>query len=216
MPLSARRQTLPPEAYEVIVVGDDILVEPAFLQAHRDFHAERPSLMRGALGLVEWPSDYLEDPYMNWLDRLGLQFGFRGLEPGQQLEYYHFYTANISLKRQALLNLPFDEEFPDAAFEDSDLGARLVEAGFQLYFEPRAAGEHRHFYTLEQSCEHRRRVGQSAKIFERKQPLRARFRWIRRYPAPLRWLAARGWAGQNRYFYWRNSEAFWEGYRGRK
>ena len=197
----------------VVFIGDDILVGPDFLELHRQFHTPPSSPWQGMLGRVDWPAEFLLDPYMNWLDRSGLQFGFHGLQPGQQLQHYHFYTSNISVKRETLLAFPFDEDFPDAAFEDADLGARLADAGFRLYYEPRALGEHRHFYTLEASCAHRRRVGQSARIFERKQPRHAQFKWIRRYPPPLRWLAAAGWAGQDRYFYHRNSEAFWEGYR---
>ncbi len=197
----------------IVFIGDDILVPRDFLEVHMQFHAQRSSAWEGMLGRLDWPAEFLRDPYMNWLDRSGLQFGFHGLEPGQRLPYFHFYTSNVSVKREVLLAFPFDEDFPDAAFEDADLGARLTDAGFRLYYEPQAQAEHRHFYTLEESCAHRRRVGQSARIFERKQPPRAQFKWIRRYPPPFRWLAATGWAGQDRYFYYRNSEAFWEGYR---
>ena len=212
-PAAARNYGVTEAQGEVVVfIGDDIQVPRDFLEVHAQFHQQRHSAWEGMLGRVDWPAEFLLDPYMNWLDRSGLQFGFHGLEPGQRLQYYHFYTSNISVKRATLLAFPFDEDFPQAAFEDADLGARLAEADFRLYYEPRAHAEHRHFYTLEESCAHRRRVGQSARIFERKQPARAQFKWIKRYLPPLRWVAAMGWVGQDRYFYYRNSEAFWEGY----
>ena len=93
-----------------VFIADDILVVRGFLGAHRDFRVEQSSPMEGALGLVVWPNEYLEAPYMHRLDRSGSQFGFRGLKDAQRLQYYRFYTANISLKRQTLLEHPFDED----------------------------------------------------------------------------------------------------------
>jgi rhamnosyltransferase len=227
-PAAARNLGVRQAAAGVIVfLGDDILAPPGFLEVHRDWHRAHPSPWEGMLGRVDWPDSYLRDHYMRWLDASGLQFGYAGLRAGQPLRYYHFYTSNVSLKRGMLLEHPFDEEFQDAAQEDTELGLRLEAAGFQLYFEPRSTAEHHHFYTLEASCRHRRRVGRAGYLFRRKHPDKANFKWIRRLPWPVRLLVSSRPYGRIAYFaerqgnpgpisyyyYLRNSEAFWEGFR---
>jgi glycosyltransferase involved in cell wall biosynthesis len=164
----------------VVLLGDDILVPRDFLEKHGQWHAEHPSPNEGMLGMIDWPAGYLSSSYMKWLDRSGLQFGYRGLEPGQALRYYHFYSSNLSLKRSVLREYPFDEDFRDAAFEDTDLGLRLERPGFHLFFEPDCRAEHHHLYTLEDSCAHRRRVGRAGVLFQQKHRSFANFKWIRK------------------------------------
>jgi len=53
-------------------------------------------------------------------------------------------SLNFSVRRELLLELGgFDERFPLAAGEDTDLSFRLRQAGHTLWFEPRAAVAHR-------------------------------------------------------------------------
>lgn len=226
-PAAARNRGVAAARGDVIVfVGDDILAAPEFLAIHWAWHTANPEPLFGLVGKVVWPKEYLTDSYMRWLDGSGLQFGYEGLRPGQLLEHYHFYTSNLSLKRQILEGYRFDEDFPDATHEDSDLGLRLYRGGFRLFYEPRAMAEHHHFYTLEASCEHRRRVGKAGYLFQQKHPAEANFRWIRRMPLALRAICGSRayrrlaeFAAQSGdpaplgvYYYYRNSEAFWAGF----
>jgi rhamnosyltransferase len=211
----------------IVFIGDDIFVPPDFLRIHREWHREHPSDLHGLLGVAEWPPHYLGNSYMRWLDASGLQFGYRGLRAGEPLPYYSFYTSNLSLKRSVLLDHPFDEDFQDAAYEDTDLGLRLQRAGFQLFFGPACRAEHHHAYSLQASCDHRRRVGRAGFLFQQKQRAVARFRWIRRLPWPLRvvvgsrpYCAVAEFADRlgdsdliAPWYYLQNSEAFWEGFR---
>ncbi len=227
-PAAARNRGVAAASGEVIVfIGDDIFAPPGFLRVHADWHRQHPWDRDGMLGRVDWPAHHLQDDYMRWLDASGLQFGHAGLRAGQRLPYHYFYTSNLSLKRSLFLEHGFDEEFTDAAHEDTELGLRLEQAGFRLYFEPISQAEHHHFYTLEDSCRHRRRVGRAGFLFRQKHPAMARFKWIRRLPWPLRIVVA----GQpyrriarfaqhvgdpqlmGLYYYLLNSEAFWEGFR---
>ena len=210
----------------VIFIGDDIHVAENFVEQHLDWHLRQDDILDAMLGKVDWLSGHLSTPYMCWLDSSGLQFGYHGLKDGDSLSHYHFYTSNISAKRELLLEHPFDEDFRFAAFEDSELGIRLMAAGMRLHYHPAAAAWHDHLYDLESSCQHRYRLGQAARVFARKQPDYARFKWIRRLPAPLRsivgssvyrriadFAADRGdLALIGAYYYHRNSEAFWTGY----
>ena len=227
-PAAARNRGVAAASGEVVVfIGDDILAPPGFLRVHADWHRQHPSDRDGMLGHVDWPADYLQDDYMRWLDTSGLQFGHAGLQPGRPLPHHYFYTSNLSLKRSLLLEHCFDEEFTDATHEDTDLGLRLERAGFRLYFEPTSQAEHHHFYTLEDSCRHRRRVGRAGFLFRQKHPAVARFKWIRRLPWPLRIVVVgQPYRRIARFaqhvgdpqlmglcYYLLNSEAFWEGFR---
>lgn len=211
----------------IVLLGDDILVPRDFLEKHRQWHVDHPSPNEGMLGMIDWPAGYLSTSYMQWLDRSGLQFGYQGLNRGEQLRHYHFYSSNLSLKRSVLMDYPFDEDFRDAAYEDSDLGLRLERTGFQLFFEPACRAEHHHLYTLEGSCAHRRRVGRAGVLFQQKHRAVANFKWIRRQLWPLRvivssrpYRAVADCAARlgdidliAPYYYFRNSEAFWDGFR---
>jgi glycosyltransferase involved in cell wall biosynthesis len=227
-PATARNRGIRAASGEVVVfLGDDILAPPDFLRRHQQWHNEHPSRLEGMLGLVEWPAEFLSDGYMKWLSASGLQFGYQGLKAGQPLPYYNLYTSNLSAKRSILIEHPFDEDFRDATHEDTDLGLRLERAGFKLFFDSGCRAEHHHFYTLETSCSHRRRVGRAGFLFQQKQRSAANFRWIRRLPWPLRVVAGSrlyrtvaefadrlGDADLiSPYYYLRNSEAFWEGFR---
>ena len=52
-------------------------------------------------------------------------------------------SLNLAVRKADFLAIGgFDERYPRAAGEDADLTLRLRQAGFQLYFEPRAAVQH--------------------------------------------------------------------------
>jgi GT2 family glycosyltransferase len=210
----------------VVFIGDDIQVAENFVEQHLAWHTRQDDIFDAMLGKVDWLSGHLATHYTRWLDSSGLQFGYHGLKDRDSLSYYHFYTSNISVKRELLLEHPFDEDFRFAAFEDSELGIRLMDVGIRLRFHPAAMAWHDHLYDLESSCEHRYRVGQAARVFARKQPTYARFKWIRRLPGPLRAIVSSSayrriaeFAADRgdltligAYYYHRNSEAFWAGY----
>lgn len=228
-PAAARNRGVSSTDGDIIVfIGDDILVPPDFLSVHLRWHQSHSHELEAALGKVIFPGSLLNNPFMRWLETSGMQFGYRGLTSGQRLEYFHFYTANISIKRAVLLRHRFDEDFTTAAYEDSELGVRLQQAGLRLYYEPSALATHHHSYDLDTACEHFRRIGRAGYLFNTKHPGKSNFRWIRRPPLALRILcrtnlyrrlslfaAHTGDFTPIKYYYTsRITEAFWEGYFG--
>jgi GT2 family glycosyltransferase len=226
-PAAARnRGVLAAKGDIIVFIGDDIMVPPEFLETHYRWHHTRDKDFEAALGKVVFPSSYLDNPHMRWLDQSGVQFGYSGLAPGQILQYFHFYTSNISLKKTLLLRHNFDERFSTAAYEDTDLGLRLHKAGLCLYYEPRAFATHHHFYDIETTCAHFRQIGSAACLFEAKHSKEANFKWIRRPPLPKRVLCGSDmyrrlalFAAESgdpspisHYYFTRVSQAFWEGY----
>ena len=133
----------------VLFLGDDILATPDLVHAHLEAHARAPQRDVGVLGRVRWPKWPPPSAFMRWLDQ-GIQFDFRGLAPNGEVGWWHFYTANASVKREALECVDgFDEARFPFLYEDLDLAARMAQHGFTLTYEPAAVGVHVHPQTLE-------------------------------------------------------------------
>jgi hypothetical protein len=74
-----------------------------------------------------------------------MQFAYREAEPGKPLPFALFYTSNVLVPRHVLLDAGgFNPGFRYAAYEDTELGYRLAQRGFRLYYCPEAVAWHRH------------------------------------------------------------------------
>ena len=97
------------------------------------------------LGYVTWSPEIKVTPFMRWLERGGPQFKYWTINNPQNVSWRHLYTANISFKRQFLLEDGFfDEDFPNAAYEDTELGYRLHQRGLRIVYNKRAVAYHYH------------------------------------------------------------------------
>ena len=67
----------------------------------------------------------------------------------------------------------FDTGFPEAAAEDRDLCARLDEAGYALFYEPRAVVHHHHALSLRRFCRQHFNYGGGAWRFHQTRAARA-------------------------------------------
>lgn len=165
-PAAARNRGVELANGEVVVfIGDDMMGEKDFLQVHYDFHNLYPQDYYAALGRVEWPLDWLKTDFMKWLDETSFQFDFVSLISDNTADYKHFYTSNISLKRNFLLtNGLFNESFPYAAFEDTELGYRLEKMGLKLIYKPQSLVYHYHQLTLDYYLSRMEKAGVSAAV----------------------------------------------------
>jgi GT2 family glycosyltransferase len=148
------KQTLPRDAYEIIVVEDRDRQGPA---------AARNRGWRQARARIVAFTDDDTLPDADWLrrgldvfssaagidavcGRVVMPLGARPTDyerDAQGLERAEFVTANCFCRRSLLERLGgFDERFPLAWREDSDLHFRLLEAGARIAREPRAVVVH--------------------------------------------------------------------------
>lgn len=157
---------------EVIVfIGDDILADEGFLKSHFDFHSAEPDPGAVMLGLTTWTTDPEPNGFMRWLEITGFQFDYESLKSGQHTDFWHFYTSNLSIKREFLIGSGgFNESFPYAAYEDTELAYRLSKSGLKLVFNPAALAYHDHFFNFPAFAERMKKVGESARIFARLHP----------------------------------------------
>jgi GT2 family glycosyltransferase len=159
------------QAPVVLFLGDDMApAQRDLLARHVDLHARRPEATYGVLGRATWRPDRPVTPFMRWLENGGPQFAFHELDAGPVPASRYLYTAHASFKRSLLAANPFDERFPFAAVEDTELGLRLERGGLELDYHPELLVHHDHPTSVEQAVARMRKVGASARRLEDIQP----------------------------------------------
>lgn len=163
----------------VLFLGDDILPEPGLVAAHLAAHDRHPEEEAGVLGHVGWADGLPLTPFMRWMAWSGRQFDFASI-PGERAGWWHFYTANVSVKPGMVARAGgFDEAFPFGQ-EDGELAYRMEQLGFELFYEPAASAGHWHRQTLEDYERRMRMVGDSERRLVAKHPAIPPFhrRWL--------------------------------------
>jgi GT2 family glycosyltransferase len=191
-PAAARNAGAAAASGEILLfLGDD--TEPAdanLLSAHLDLHAARPEPGYGVLGRITWTPRAPVTPFMRWLENGGPQFHYGELEAGPVDATSYFYSSHASIKRSLFEQVGgFDERFPNAAVEDTELGVRLADAGLELDYHPELLVLHDHPTTPEQSLRRAVAVGRSAALYNELRPDRPHPGV--RPPSGLAWSAVR-------------------------
>jgi glycosyltransferase involved in cell wall biosynthesis len=190
-PAAARNRGIEAAAADVVLLlGDDMApADDGLLSAHVELHSRRSEAGYGVLGRVTWWPERGVTPFMYWLEHGGPQFAFDSLAAGPVPPAANLFTAHLSLKRALFLEEPFDERFPYAAVEDSELGVRLERRGLELDYHPELLVYHDHPTDVWAFAQRLERVGQSAQLFHRLHPtdrtanLPRPAWWWRAYPA---------------------------------
>jgi len=155
-----------------LLLGDD--TEPArpdLVQRHIELHRNASDPAFAVLGRIEWTPKAPVTDFMNWLDSGGTQFHFFEIEAGPVDPANYFYSSHLSLARAAFDAVGgFDERFPYAAIEDTDLGFRLTDWGLTLEYHPELLVWHDHPTTLDASLARMERVGVSAARYNSLKP----------------------------------------------
>ena len=158
----------------IVFIGDDIFVEPGFLEWHAKRHAEYPDENVVVLGYTTWDPALKITRYMRFLEDSGWQFGYKFLKSamiGRAAPYKFFYTSNISLKKSFFEKEKFNEDFVFYGWEDIELGYRLWKKhDMKIYYEPQAIAYHHHFLDEADLQKKMRNVGKSAVHFQNLQP----------------------------------------------
>lgn len=151
-PASARNRGIQLAKSPLIVfVGDDIVPSTDFLRRHFERHKQYPESGIAILGKITWPKDMPVNTLMKHIDGMGAeQFSYHYLVDGQEYDFRHFYTSNISIKRQLLNQVDswFDTDFQYAAFEDVELAYRLGQNGLRIVYDANILAYHYHYHNI--------------------------------------------------------------------
>ena len=164
----------------VAFLGDDTVPHPSWLQTHWRTHQEVAADSLGALpenlaaigviGYTQWHPRMKRTAFLDYINEYGLQFGYALIEDKDAVPFNFFYTSNLSLPRRFLLEEPFDQGFPYAAWEDIEVSYRLKKRGFRLLYRPEARVDHDHPTDLERFCTRQEKAGFCAVVFHQRHP----------------------------------------------
>ena len=153
----------------VLFLGDDILPHQRLVGEHQR-GAAGPQV--AVLGYTDWHREVKPTAFRRLLNEEGLQFGYGLLQDGAAADYRFFYTSNLSLDRQRLLDAGgFDPEFSGYGWEDIELGYRLCKAGLKIVYRRAALAYHLHAVTPAGFRKRQRASGQAALRFFLKHPV---------------------------------------------
>jgi glycosyltransferase involved in cell wall biosynthesis len=149
----------------ILILDDDVIPDDELIFHHAEFHRVHPEQKYAALGELYIPAELLEDPVSLFHDMIP----FDQVRQLDRLSYLDFWTCNVSVKRQFMLDCGmFDESLP--YYEDVDCGYRLAAHGMELRFVSKARGQHLHQLRLKDVAEKGRMIGRGLHEFELRVP----------------------------------------------
>jgi glycosyltransferase involved in cell wall biosynthesis len=188
----------------VLFIGDDTVPEPTFLGEHARMHRDAgDDPIVACLGYTGWPATERVTAFMDYINDYGLQFGYKLIRDGEVVPFNFFYTSNISIDRQLLVDHPFDTTFPSAAWEDIELAYRLDAKGLKIHYNAHAVTRHYHPMNVDSFARRQYTVGKSGAIFYQKHPELGHFLGVHELETraladeqQLRWLRRKARLGE--------------------
>ncbi len=149
----------------IVLLDDDILVEPDFLRRHYDLLLSSPGcwIMGQSVNLPEQNAT----PFGKYRQTL---YGYIPRESDGG-EAYWMAGNNVSLPRSDWERLGgFDERFYGASVEDYDFAIRAWDAGIKILFRPSIVAIHNDWagFSIEDYCQRQRLYSQSEPLFWKK------------------------------------------------
>ncbi len=173
-PAAARNAALASSTGDyVLFSGDDIEPASDLLERHLRLHRERDDLLWAVLGKVEWAPDQELTSTMRHVDGIGAQqFSYYHMTNGEEYDFRHFYTSNVSVSRRLVEMEPggFSTDFPAAAFEDAEYSYRLSRHGMRIVYCEPARAFHHHPYDAQSFYERQISCGRMAAVLIEKWP----------------------------------------------
>lgn len=152
----------------IVFLDSDVIADSDLLELHLKSQADHEN--RILIGRMK-PWRRISRPwYENAVDpeSTGRDYG----DEPREVPFFYAYTCNMSIKRSIFQCLEgFDESFPAAGFEDTDIAYRSHKLGYKIYYQPHCVGYHNHSLTLEQRMNKEAMYAASLALLVKKYPV---------------------------------------------
>jgi len=129
-----------------LILNDDAIMDPNNLEAHFNAHTKNKNNKVAIIGTFDYAPEFLKRPFVWFAQNSNVVFSYNMLEKNRPFNYRYFWTCNISIKTAALIEAGlFDENFSEPMMEDTEIGYRLQQLGYSVYFIPDAKSTHYHW-----------------------------------------------------------------------
>lgn len=150
----------------LLFLGDDIMAASNLLQEHLRIHREHNNC--AVINRTTYPAD------LNEFTKLTM--GGSECEKSEGVECrisneIGFCTACVSIKKKSLGDELFDEDFKDAAYEDTELGIRLDKKGIKIVFTSKTSVCHEHIHDIQSISEQSKNRGKASVYLKKKHPI---------------------------------------------
>ncbi len=133
----------------LLFYDDDARVDEQTIAGHLQWIHKSPASAEARLGRVDWPDELIDSPWRVLLAESSMLFFWEHMTSGQTYGFRHFWTTNLSVRRDQVRRVGgFNERFPSAIHEDIELGWRLNrEFGLQVRVDTSIRCLHDHALT---------------------------------------------------------------------
>jgi glycosyltransferase involved in cell wall biosynthesis len=148
----------------ILYLGDDILVSKNMLESHLAIHERMKDVI--VINSVKGSSRSV-------LGKELLETSIAGYKDGERYEMptgSPFCTSCVSVERRWMMVIPFDEQFPYPAYEDTDVGFRLHRQGVRFTVTSAAEAIHDHVHNSATLRARARNAGRSHAYMRVKHP----------------------------------------------
>ncbi|MCA9800947.1 MAG: glycosyltransferase [Cyanobacteria bacterium HKST-UBA02] len=137
----------------LIFLAGDFIPGRSYVEAHLNFHQNQPDRRVVGIGRGLFPDDLRNTEFRRWLEDSGSLFGISFNSESGQVPSDFFYAGNSSAKTEFISAVGlFDEDFPDDAWDDFEIGIRMNQCGMQALLVEGADCPHQHPLTFKERC----------------------------------------------------------------
>ena len=168
----------------LVFLDSDVVPDPTLLEEHLTSHRVHDHVL--TVGKTRaLPAEHFDLFYRVLGEDI---FAFDQGDEEKPVTFQEVLSRNFSLPRESFFEVGgFDQEFPRSGFEDIEFAYRATQLGFDVVYNPRAAGDHHHTGTLSEVSRWMYNYQVSAALLMKKHPeIRGQIRHLRD-KEPIQW-----------------------------
>lgn len=153
----------------ILIINDDTIAAANLIEKHLEIHKHLQNTKAAVLGTFDYVPESKIKPFVYFLSVSPMVFAYPIMKTDNFYNYRFFWTCNISIKKQALIDAGmFDEDFNEPMVEDTELGYRLEKMGYKVYYSDKARAMHDHTLTPEGFARRQKMSGRNVvKLFKK-------------------------------------------------